>query len=352
MQGLQNRLKKAVLKDTPHIVVNIDNNANTDTIGSIENKLLNLNHVVAVAPFVQGQTLLQGSRSLALINLEGIDTDKIKLKDGYPFENLGLVNIPEKGSFSLNAEAALYLKNNLHLNSKVRLISTINARYTPMGLTPTQRIFLLNQYYPSTNSTSLDTAVGNYDDVRRLFRMTDRTASLRVWLDDPFSLDEVRKNLVEDGLNYSDWTKVQGEFFKAVAMEKLTMGIMLCLIIVVAAFNILSALTMMVSARLTEISILKTLGLTNKKILSIFMMMGIFAGVIGTLIGIILGIPLTYYISSAMSNQGSFGNLPVSVEPFNLCLIGFGSILMSFIFTLYPAYRASATDPVENLCRG
>lgn len=352
MQGLQNRLKKAVLKDTPHIVVNIDNNANTDTIGSIENKLLNLNHVVAVAPFVQGQTLLQGSRSLALINLEGIDTDKIKLKDGYPFENLGLVNIPEKGSFSLNAEAALYLKNNLHLNSKVRLISTINARYTPMGLTPTQRIFLLNQYYPSTTSTSLDTAVGNYDDVRRLFRMTDRTASLRVWLDDPFSLDEVRKNLDEDGFNYSDWTKVQGEFFKAVAMEKLTMGIMLCLIIVVAAFNILSALTMMVSARLTEISILKTLGLTNKKILSIFMMMGIFAGVIGTLIGIILGIPLTYYISSAMSNQGSFGNLPVSVEPFNLCLIGFGSILMSFIFTLYPAYRASATDPVENLCRG
>lgn len=221
-----------------------------------------------------------------------------------------------------------------------------------MGLTPTQRIFLLNQYYPSTNSTSLDTAVGNYDDVRRLFRMTDRTASLRVWLDDPFSLDEVRKNLDEDGFNYSDWTKVQGEFFKAVAMEKLTMGIMLCLIIVVAAFNILSALTMMVSARLTEISILKTLGLTNKKILSIFMMMGIFAGVIGTLIGIILGIPITYYISSAMSNQGSFGNLPVSVEPFNLCLIGFGSILMSFIFTLYPAYRASATDPVENLCRG
>ena len=143
MQGLQNRLKKAVLKDTPHIVVNIDNNANTDTIGSIENKLLNLNHVVAVAPFVQGQTLLQGSRSLALINLEGIDTDKIKLKDGYPFENLGLVNIPEKGSFSLNAEAALYLKNNLHLNSKVRLISTINARYTPMGLTLCLRIVCL-----------------------------------------------------------------------------------------------------------------------------------------------------------------------------------------------------------------
>lgn len=83
-----------------------------------------------------------------------------------------------------------------------------------MGLTPTQRIFLLNQYYPSTNSTSLDTAVGNYDDVRRLFRMTDRTASLRVWLDDPFSLDEVRKILMKMALTIQTGPKFKASFSK------------------------------------------------------------------------------------------------------------------------------------------
>lgn len=86
--------------------------------------------------------------------------------------------------------------------------------------------------------------------------MTDRTASLRVWLDDPFSLDEVRKTLMKMALTIQTGPKFKASF-QSCSYGKLTMGIMLCLIIVVAAFNILSALTMMVSARLTEISILK-----------------------------------------------------------------------------------------------
>lgn len=127
---------------------------------------------------------------------------------------------------------------------------------------------------------------------------------------------------------------------------------MLCLIILVAAFNILSALTMMVSARLTEIAILKTLGLKRGQILTIFLMMGMFAGILGTLIGIALGIPLTHTISANMSNTQTFGELPAAIELQNLLYIGLGSILMSLIFTIYPAYKAAKTDPVSNLARG
>ena len=344
MQGLENRLKGAVLNDTPHVIVQAN--------ASDTQELLKLKHVIALAPFVQSQTLMQGPKSLALIKLQGIDENKILLNKGTTKDKLHLVKISSKGSFILNAEASLYIKNEMKLNTKVRLISTVNARYTPMGLTPTQRLFVMRDYYPSTSSASLDSAIGNYDDVRRLLRLPEAISSYRLWLDDPFTIDKVSKQLQQKGYKFTDWRSEQGEFFKAVAMEKLTMSIMLCLVIIVASFNILSALTMMVSARLTEIAILKTLGLTNKKILSIFMMMGIFSGVIGTIVGLIIGIPLTYYISLTMSNTGNFGQLPVSIETFNISIIALGSLLMSLICTLYPAIKASSTDPVTNLCRG
>ena len=135
-------------------------------------------------------------------------------------------------------------------------------------------------------------------------------------------------------------------------MEKLTMTIMLCLVIIVASFNIISALAMVVSSRLTEIAIFKTMGLSNLRILNIFLLMGIFVGVIGTAVGIIIGIPLTYYVSDFMSNTGSFGKLPVSIEFANILIIGIGSVLMSLLCTLYPAVRAAVTDPVTHLSRG
>lgn len=344
MQGLENRLKGAVLNDTPHVIIEAKD---TDT-----KNLLGINHVIALAPFVQSQTLMQGPKSLALIKIQGIDDQRIELNKGTTLEKLHLVKVPKKGSFQLNAEASLYIKNTMKLNTKVKLISTINARYTPMGLTPTQRLFVMRDYYPSTSSSSLDSAVGNYDDVRRLLRLPETVSSYRLWLDDPFAIDTVSKELQQKNYKFTDWTNEQGEFFKAVAMEKLTMSIMLCLVIIVASFNILSALTMMVSARLTEIAILKTLGLTNKKILLIFLMMGIFSGVLGTLVGLIIGIPLTYYISLTMSNTGNFGQLPVSIEAFNISIIALGSLVMSLICTIYPAIKASSTDPVTNLCRG
>lgn len=344
MQGLQNRLKKSVLSDTPHIVVETSQNSIPE--------ILKLKNVVAAAPFVQAQTLMQSKNSLALINLQGLDDSDISYATGYERKDLKLISVPPKGSFELNAEAALYIRNDLKLNTGVKLISTINARYTPMGLTPTQRIFTLNKYYSSANSTALDSAVGNYDDVRRFFRMPAQANSYRIWLTDPFVIDSVTPKLKAMGLNFTDWTSVQGEFFKAVAMEKLTMTIMLCLVIVVASFNIISALAMVVSSRLTEIAIFKTMGLSNIRILNIFLLMGIFVGVIGTVLGIILGIPLTYYVSDMMSNTGSFGTLPVSIELTNILIIGLGSVMMSLLCTLYPAVRAAATDPVTHLSRG
>ncbi|MGN0903245.1 MAG: FtsX-like permease family protein [Succinivibrio sp.] len=340
MQGLQNHMKASVLDDTPHVVVD-----STDT-----DRLLGIDHVTAACPFVQGQALMQSPKDMALIDLQGIDRNALKLKDGISEDTLKLKYVPQKGSFTLNAMAGLYIKNDLKLNSKVRLISTINPRYTAVGLTPTQRIFTLKHYYPSLNSVTIDSAIGSLDDVKRFFRLKDSEVKTRLFLDDPFNLGEVQDSLLKMGYKFTDWSSVQGELFKAIAMEKMTMAIMLCLVVLVAAFNILSALSMMVSARLSDIAVFKSLGLTNSKLMAVFITMGMLCGLTGTLIGCIIGIALSSALSQKIT-ASYLPLLPVSIDAFNIALIVSGSLLMSFVFTLYPSYRAAKTDPVVHLSR-
>ena len=275
------------------------------------------------------------------------------MKNGIFKSDLDLVRIPKKGSYQLNAMASIYLDNNIRLNTQARLISTINSRYTPLGITPSQRIFTLKYYFPSTNTNnSIATVIGNIDDVRRLFRLRENSLKLRIYTKDAFKIDKVKQYLDKNNVSYNLWSDYQGDFFKAIALEKVTMTIMLALIIIVAAFNILSALSMMVTSRLNEIAILKTIGLSDTKIKGIFILLGLIVGVLGTFIGVIIGIPLTYAVVSYMNSMGTMSAVSASIDMTNLIYVAIGSILMSLIFTLYPASRAAKADPVLNLNRG
>lgn len=344
MQGLHSNLKSRILSITPHIIA--DNFKSSD-------KLLEFDDVLAVSPFIQEQALLQTPGGLSLVYVQGIDENNLKLKNGIFKSDLDLVRIPKKGSYQLNAMASVYLDNNIRLNTQARLISTINSRYTPLGITPSQRIFTLKYYFPSTNTNnSIATVIGNIDDVRRLFRLRENSLKLRIYTKDAFKIDKVKQYLDKNNVSYNLWSDYQGDFFKAIALEKVTMTIMLALIIIVAAFNILSALSMMVTSRLNEIAILKTIGLSDTKIKGIFILMGLIVGVLGTFIGVIIGIPLTYAVVSYMNSMGTMSAVSASIDMTNLIYLAIGSILMSLIFTLYPASRAAKADPVLNLNRG
>ena len=344
MQGLHSNLKSRILSITPHIIA--DNFKSSD-------KLLEFDDVLAVSPFIQEQALLQTPGGLSLVYVQGIDENNLKLKNGIFKSDLDLVRIPKKGSYQLNAMASVYLDNNIRLNTQARLISTINSRYTPLGITPSQRIFTLKYYFPSTNTNnSIATVIGNIDDVRRLFRLRENSLKLRIYTKDAFKIDKVKQYLDKNNVSYNLWSDYQGDFFKAIALEKVTMTIMLALIIIVAAFNILSALSMMVTSRLNEIAILKTIGLSDTIIKGIFILMGLIVGVLGTFIGVIIGIPLTYAVVSYMNSMGTMSAVSASIDMTNLIYVAIGSILMSLIFTLYPASRAAKADPVLNLNRG
>ena len=349
MQGLQLRLKDNFLGATPHLIVTVHNS---------EIATLNkLPHVIAITPFVEGQAVLQTDEGIALVTLEGEEFSDEFLKNNPKIAQQQ--DLLFKGSFNLLCDPELLIKFNLRNNDKVRLISTQNARYTPLGLTPSSRIFHIKGQlgsFISTSSNNNATIKANYDDVKRLLRIPASTTSYRVYLSDPFLIDETVAMLPE-GISYTTWQDTQGTFFKAVAMEKLTMSLMLFLIILVASFNILSALAMMVSSRLNEIAILKTLGLKSSSIMLIFIIMGCSCSLIGIILGLIFGIPLAFYSQDLMdlfniSLSAMPYTLPIKLDLINILWITIGALLLALLSALYPAYKASSTDPTRHLMQG
>lgn len=395
MQGLQERLKENILSDCAHLVVK----AQVQDIPY----LLSLNNVNALVPFVQGESMMQFGSEIAMVTLQATDNNSLYLSKDYAqklgiseqdvanFEQRGVhsgdevkstdapltyttgdkvIKIPlmefdslgyaygslynfEPGSYHLavNYMQVSQMGIELSYDSKVRLISTQNARYTPFGITPVARNFEVSALINSLDKSPAPTVVGNYEDVSRFLRLGKGEHYYRLYLSDPFLIEETLSTL-DKKFAYTDWRLRYGDFFKAVGLEKISMSLMLCLIVVVAAFNILSSLTMMVSSRVSEIAILKTIGMPSSSILAIFGLLGMSSGIIGSLVGVIAGIPLAYNAQAILSTIGISivqGELPVVVNPMNIVVICVLSLGVSLLCTFYPSYVAAKADPASNL---
>ena len=395
MQGLQERLKENILSDCAHLVVK----AQVQDIPY----LLSLNNVNALVPFVQGESMMQFGSEIAMVTLQATDNNSLYLSKDYAqklgiseqdvanFEQRGVqsddevkstdepltyttgdkvIKIPlmefdslgyaygslfnfEPGSYHLavNYMQVSQMGIELSYDSKVKLISTQNARYTPFGITPVARNFEVSALINSLDKSPAPTVVGNYEDVSRFLRLGKGEHYYRLYLSDPFLIEETLSTL-DKKFAYTDWRSRYGDFFKAVGLEKISMSLMLCLIVVVAAFNILSSLTMMVSSRVSEIAILKTIGMPSSSILAIFGLLGMSSGIIGSLVGVIAGIPLAYNAQAILSTIGISivqGELPVVVNPMNIIVICVLSLGVSLLCTFYPSYVAAKADPASNL---
>ena len=381
MQGLQERLKANILTDCAHVVVQ----AQQRDIPY----LLSLPQVLTLAPYVEGEAMLQHGEDITMVTLQATDSNNLFVspkyaatfglssrkvdtftykseKQGQPLQ--AVVKMPSvdrlgyqygsifpftPGSYELALNYATIMQYRIDLaqGDKVRLISTQNARYTPFGLTPVQRNFKVTAVINSIDKSAAPTVIGNYDDVRRFLRLTPNNTYYRLYLTDPFVVEQV-VSFLEGRYNYTDWRARYGDFFKAVGLEKVTMSLMLCLIVLVAAFNILSSLTMVVSSRVGEIAILKTIGLSRRALLAVFILVGMSASFIGSLLGLGLGIPFALNAQDILSFFGVSivqGELPIELDLGNIVILVVMCQVVSLLCTFYPAYYASKADPVEHL---
>lgn len=201
----------------------------------------------------------------------------------------------------------------------------------------------------------------HYQDAKRLMRQpSDEINQLRLYLNDPFNAPALAKDvqqiLTEQGIEAttSDWRDTYGHLFSAVKMEKNMMSLMLSLIVAVAAFNIVSALVMMVVDKTTDVAVLKTQGLRTSAVMGIFVVQGLLNAVLGLALGLVVGILITLNLNGIMATLGisilgTGQMLPVKLALGQLSLIIVGTLVVTLVATLYPALRAARVQPATAL---
>ncbi|MGL5776721.1 MAG: lipoprotein-releasing ABC transporter permease subunit [Aeromonas veronii] len=357
MNGFEGQLKGRILGVIPHVVV-------TSQAGRIDADpqglpdLAKLPHVVASAPMLDSEGMLQSPGQLTGVSVQGIDPAHWPKDDILHSQMLGgRLDTLQAGHYRIVLGQGVARRLNVSIGDQVRLILTEGTRFTPFGRVPAQRLFTVSGIFGVGADVDNQIALIALGDAQRLLRLPPETVGgIRLWLDDPFAADEVIKTSLPDGLLWQDWRRERGELFQAVAMEKRMMGLMLVLIIAVATFNILSALVMVVTDKEGEVAILRTMGMSESGIVKIFMVLGASSGVIGALFGGLAGLALSLGLNPLLNAVGlnlymaaGGSGLPVIVEPAQVITILLGAVLLSFSATLYPAARAARVNPAEAL---
>ena len=358
MNGFESELKQRILGAIPHAKLSNQQQIIEDwqqRIDSLPQDPL----VISIEPMIDAEGIIQSTSNLQGVQIEGIFPEKYGSETVKNSIYLGNLETLQAGQYKVIIGHQLASQLKVGVGDKIKIISTRGVRYTPLGQVPNQRNFTISALFDVGSDVDQYLVLMHVKDAARLIRIPpDSVTDLRFYFTEPFAVEEWQVPEYKEGESIVDWRSTHGELFAAVKMEKNMIWLLLCLIISVAAFNILSSSVMVVTDKGAEIAILKTLGIQATTINLIFIIQGAFSGIFGALIGTGLGLLLSSYINEVMAFLGlhllsdaSGGTrlLPVVYEPTQIALIMFGAMFLSLLATLYPAYRAGRVSPVEAL---
>ena len=355
MNGFENSLKTNMLGLIPHLEIQANKHTSAQ-MNALKADLERSDYVDHVSLYRHGEAILQTNKDLHGVLLQGLYGDNgslYKITDKVVQGNWQNVL---NDSYSIAISRYLSRKLGVGMGEKLRVIMPNASTYTPLGRVPSQRLFKIAAIYETGSEIDMGLAFTSGASLQRVLKLNKNTApNLSVSLHEPFELAQFTKDsqLILRDYQVSDWRSSQGTLFAAVAMEKRIMSMLLGLIVLVAVFNIVSALTMMVSEKQGEVAILQTLGLTPSQVQKVFMVQGLYNGVIGTAIGAFLGVLFSIYINELLAAVGlnllAGVELPVKFDVLSLVIIALSSIAMSFLATLYPARKAAKVKPAEVL---
>ncbi|WP_353496622.1 lipoprotein-releasing ABC transporter permease subunit LolC [Vibrio sp. CB1-14] len=352
MNGFEAQLKGRILGVLPQAVISHDCGRISIDEEPVE-LLSQYGSSQSAVPIVRSEAVLQSHQGLAAAMMIGIEPDsddpiRSRIVSG-SLERLSA------GKYQVLLGHSLARELDVRVGDKVRLMVTSASQYTPLGRIPSQRMFTVAGLYSTGSDVDSQLVVTHIADAGKLMRYKAGQASgWRLFFDDPFIVSELSSQPLPEDWRWSDWREQRGELFQAVRMEKNMMGLMLGLIIGVAAFNIISALIMVVMEKQSEVAILKTQGMSDRQVLAIFMVQGASSGVVGAVVGGLLGVLLATNLNSLLDAMGvalfSFGGqLPVVINPYQIIVVVVGAVLLSLVATLFPSYRASSVKPAEAL---
>ena len=349
MNGQQQELEQSTLGFMPQaLVTSASDSVNPQQHPANE---LHLTGVSRIAPLTTGDVVLQSAGSVGVGVMLGINPDEDDPLTPY------LLNVQQQqlqsGQYNVILGAQLAAQLGVQTGEQIRLMVPSASQFTPMGRIPSQRLFTVVGTFAAGSEVDGYQLLVNQQDASRLMRYpAGNITGWRLWLEKPLQVDAVSQQTLPAGLEWKDWRERKGELFQAVQMEKNMMGLLLGLIVAVAAFNIITSLGLLIMEKQGEVAILQTQGLTRRQIIAVFMVQGATAGVVGSVLGAALGMLLASQLNTLMPAIGVLINgasLPVAISVSQVLIITVSSIIVALLSTLYPSWRAAAVQPAEAL---
>ena len=351
MNGFRSELTKKIIGFNAHITINsydsfLDNEKiNDQKLKRIIEKSIisnNAEGIIIHKDYTKG-ILLKGYKSLDFKNL-----DIVEKKSFFGNRNLNFKTI------SIGRELSYIL--NVKIGDKIAIMSPSGIQ-TIIGKLPKQEVYSISSIF-ETGIVDFDQNVAfiNINDLESLFNLENKSRYLEIFLNNPYDIAKSKKiisNIFENNIIYS-WADLNKTLFSALKVERNVMFIILTLIVIVAAFNIISGLTILVKNKTREIAILKSLGVQNFSIKKIFFMVGFLIGTISTIFGVIIGVLFSLYIENIRKFISKTFDLvlfpdeiyflekiPSQIDIYSILIIIFCSIVITTIVSLYPAAKAA-----------
>ena len=366
MNGFQQELRGRILAMTAHATISRWSGP-LENWRAVRDQVLQNPEVQGGAPFIRGEAMLNNASLVSGALIQGILPDEeqqVSDIDGKMVQ--GSLDDLRPGGFGIILGKELANALGLMVGDKVTVI-TPQATVTPAGVLPRLKRFdVVGIFKAGMYEYDRGLALVHVADAGKLFQYPDGAVNgVHLKLRDLFQAPRLARQLAErlpDGYLARDWTQDHASFFRAVQIEKTAMFVILTLIVAVAAFNIVSALVMVVTDKQADIAILRTLGATPLSIMGIFIVQGITIGLVGTLLGLAGGVALATHVDVVVPFiERLFGvkflapdvylisDLPSQVQWGDVTTIGLVAFGLATLATLYPAWRAARTQPAEAL---
>ena len=363
MNGFDRELKHRLLRVVPHGFVSANEQIfNWKALGE---KVEGSEGLVGWAPFVEGHAMIAYGGRVHGVEIQGVDPVlEPQVSVVHEHMLIGKLENLEEGKYHIIVGSLLARNLGVTTGDKISVTLPL-VSITPAGIFPRSKRFVVGGVFEVGSQVDQTLVLMNVRDAQKLFRKTRGVDGLRLRFEDIYQAAQGVKaieNNLGEGYQAKDWSETQGSLFQAVKMEKTVVGFMLAIIVAVAAFNIVTSLVMMITEKRSDIAVMRTMGLSAFGVVMIFMVQGTFIGSVGIVIGALLGMLVAENIAAMVSwVEDVLGaqvfdpsvyfvtSMPSELLQSDVVTVCIGAMIVSFLATCYPAYRASQIAPAEAL---
>ena len=362
MNGFDHEVKTRILQIVPHGTIDTPNGL--ESWQPIALNIAELDNISAVVPYIAGQAMLTYRNRMEGVSMHGVLPEQGAIKDSLGSHlQSGKLDDLQAGQYNIMLGRLLAQALDVGIGDKV-LLTLPDLVITPAGVFPRIKKLRVAGIFETGAQTDSHIVFIHLNDASKLLRLGNKVTGLRLFMNDPFSLEGATdiQSLLPEGYRLTTWHESMSELFSAIKMEKAVVGLLLSAIIAVAAFNIVASLVLMVNEKRTDIAVLRTLGSSARDISRIFQIQGGLAGLTGVVLGVLAGCALALNIGDLLAflennlgftlfdpNLYFITHLPTQLQLLDVVVVACLGLVLGWIATLYPARRAGLVPPADAL---